>query len=375
MRRTPYSLTLESRVSGGPRKYRFHTADGVCSKRSFRAGELQLLEFLWDTDLGHFLCPEANYGVVGTVLSETADSVQMTDSSARAARLCESNVRKNSADAAVALLADYAALNRRFDTVAYAPKSYTALPIGKQRVVDALSVLRADGSLYLAASKRSGLTRYEDYLRGVAATVERVAESGEYRLLEATRPRTFETPSSVSPRRIHPTVNDVELSLVTVPGLFSTSGVDDGTRLLAENATVEDGDRVLDLCCGYGAIGAYAGRVADCEIWLSDDDEIATRCAECSLRASHVDGTVVTADCVEGVVDQTFDRILCNPPTHAGDGVLSELFSGAYDVLASDGQLDVVHHRELDLREHFAHFGEIERAHEGEEHVVLKAIP
>jgi 16S rRNA (guanine1207-N2)-methyltransferase len=375
MRRTPYDLALGSRVSGGPETYRFHTADGVCSKRSFRTAELQLLDGLWGADLGDVLCVESNYGVVGTVLSAAADSVRMTESSARSVRLCEKNARENGAGASISLLADLTSLDRRFDTVTYAPKPFTAVPVGKQRVVDALSVLRPDGRFYLAASKRAGLARYEDCLEEGGAHVERAGKRGECRLLEATRPRAFDPPSYVSPREIRPTVDGVELSLVTVPGVFSASSVDDGTRLLAKAASVEDGERVLDLCCGYGALGAYAGRVADCEVWLSDDDRVATKCADCSLRSSRVDGTVVTADCVEGVSGRTFDRILCNPPTHAGDGVLSDLFAEARDALAPGGQLTLVHHRKLDLRSHLARYGAVEKRRTGEEHVVLSATP
>jgi 23S rRNA (guanine1835-N2)-methyltransferase len=66
---------------------------------------------------------------------------------------------------------------------------------------------------------------------------------------------------------------------------------------------------------------------------------------------------------------------LCNPPTHAGDGVLSELFTGVSDVLASDGQLSIVHHCGLDLRSHLTHFGTIERRRTGDEHIVLNAVP
>lgn len=156
--RTPYHLALDSRVSDGACHYHFQTADGVCSKQSFRTAELQLLESLWDTDLGDLLCPEANYGVVGTVLSNTADSVHMTEASARAVQLCEANIRENNADTFVSLLADLTSLKRRFDTVAYAPKPYTALPMGQQRIADALSILHPGGSLYLVAAKHTGLS-------------------------------------------------------------------------------------------------------------------------------------------------------------------------------------------------------------------------
>lgn len=373
MTSAPYELALESRVSGARPTYRFDTADGVCSKRSFRAPELALIDSLWDVDLGRLLCLEANYGVVGIVLADRATSVRMAESSARATRLCERNTIKNSVDVPTALVADITTLDESFDSVAYAPKPYTPLSVGKQRIADSLSVLRPEGRLYLAASKQTGLARYESCLRQTAASVKRLSERDECALLEATRPQSFKPSTYVSPRTIRPEINGTTLSLVTVPGLFSASGLDDGTRLLLETTTVRDGETVLDLCCGYGAIGTHAGRVADCEVWLSDDDRVATTCAERSLCASGVDGTVVTADCVAGVADRTFDRVLCNPPTHAGTDVLSELFDGARDVLAPGGELTIVHHRELDLSPHLSRFDTIERIRTGAEHVVLSA--
>jgi 23S rRNA (guanine1835-N2)-methyltransferase len=371
MKRAPYELVLKSRVSSARSKYRFHTADGVCSKNAFRKAELLLLETLWDVELGNLLCVEANYGVVGTVLADDTNSVRMTESSARAAQLCERNTRQNDIDIPITVTADLTALEDTFDTVAYAPKPYTPLPVGKQNIANALSVLRPGGAIYLTGSKQTGLTGYEDCLNEIAATVEQQSVGDGYYLLTATRPQSFDPPTYVSPRMIYPEINGVSLSLVTVPGLFSASGLDDGTRLLLETIAIEDGERVLDLCCGYGAIGTYAGQIADCEVWLSDEDEIATACAERSLRESHTNGTVITADCVEGVAGQTFDKVLCNPPTHAGDGVLSELFTEIDGVLASDGELTIVHHRELDLQAHLSKFNEIERCRTGEEHVVL----
>jgi 16S rRNA (guanine1207-N2)-methyltransferase len=368
-------LALESRVDDARPTYRFRTADGVHSKSSFRDSELLLLEELWDAQTGRLLCPEANYGVVGTVLAGATTDVRMTESSARAARLCRRNAARNGTDATVSLLADLRELSGAYDAVAYAPKPYTPLAVGKRRIADSLAALRPGGDLYVAATERAGAARYEDCLREVAASVESVTERDGCRLFRATRGESFSPPAYVTCRRLEPTVNGVDLSLRSVPGLFAAAGLDAGTRLLLENAGVADGERVLDLCSGYGAIGAHAAGAADCEVHLSDDDRVATACAERSLEATGVDGTVVTADCTRGVADRTFDRVLCNPPTHAGDGVLSTLFAGTHDVLAADGELRLVHHRTLDLSTHLAPFETVERLETGTEHVVLVARP
>jgi 16S rRNA (guanine1207-N2)-methyltransferase len=372
VRGIPYESALEARIGDEPVTYRFRAADGVASKRSFRAAELALLEELWETDPGRLLCPQANYGVVGTVLAARADETLLTESSARAAELCRRNVRANDADATVRLRADLSTLDGTFDAVAYAPKEYTPLPVGKRRTADALRALAPGGTLYLAAADAAGLSRYEDCLREIAADVAVAGTHGDVDVVEATRPERVETPSYVTPRRLEPTVDGVDLSLVSVPGLFAAAALDHGTRLLAETVSVEDGERVLDLCCGYGALGTYAARSADAAVTLTDDDRVATRCAECSLRVSDVDGSVVTGDCLEAVADRTFDRILTNPPTHAGSAILAELLGDARDRLARGGTLHAVHHRDLNLREHLGGYGHVERQAEGEEHAVLR---
>ncbi|WP_439027958.1 methyltransferase [Haloarchaeobius sp. DT45] len=375
MRHPADELTLEAQVADGPDRYRFRTAAGVHSADAFREAELLLLEHLWNTDLGDLCCLQANYGVTAVVLAARADTVQATESSARAAALCRRNCRENGVDATVDCLADPASLADRFDTVAYAPKPYTAIAMGKRRLAAGLAMLRPGGSCYLAAATRTGLSRYADCLREVTGEVERIGRDGEYELLRATRPSTLDRPTYATPSRFDATLDGVDCSFVTRPGLFSASSVDHGTRLLTETATVRDGQRVLDLCCGYGPVGTYGGLAADCEVYLTDDDAVATACAERSLAASGVDATVVTADCHQGVVDQTFDRVLCNPPTHAGDEVLRDLFAGAHTVLAPGGRLLLVHHCDLDLRPHLTRFDRVERRRIGREHVVLAASP
>ena len=371
MRRAPYELVLESQVPDARPRYHFSTADGVCSKHSFRTSELLLVEALWERDLGTVLSVQANYGVVGTVLANRAAAVHLSESSARAAHLCEHNAIRNDVDVSVSLDANIAARDDTYDTVAYAPKPYTPLSVGKQRIACSLAALRPGGTLYVVASKQTGRTRYEECLREITPHVEILSERNGDVLFSATRPQSFEPPTYVSPREIRTRINGTELSLYTVPGLFSASKLDTGTRLLLETASIDEGQRVLDLCCGYGAIGTYAAHVADCDVWLSDDDRIATWCAASSLRASGVDGTIVTADCTEGIADRTFECILCNPPTHAGSHVLSELFAGMYDVLAPDRNATIVHHNELDLRRYCSQFSTIETLRMGTEHVIL----
>jgi 16S rRNA (guanine1207-N2)-methyltransferase len=385
-RREP--LVLDSRTDAGPDRFEFHTADGVPDADAFPPGELLALEALWDRDLGRLRTVGARYGVLGVVLAERAEAVRITTPSARAATLCERNAAENGADVTVELATGLASVDgpaaRAFDTVAFVPEPYAPIEVGARRLRSAVDSLTSDGALSLAAKPETGLGRYEDALDDAATNVETVAERDGWSLLYATGPGTATGSTTADGGRpadgpdppfdrVTATVDGVDLTLVTAPGLFAAGGLDHGTRLLAETATVEDGDRVLDLCCGYGPLAAYAGRAADCEVWATDDDALATAAAERALAANGVDGRVVTADCAAGVADRTFDTVLCNPPTHAGRGVLVDLCRGAADVLAPDGRCWVVHHRALDLDDPLAAFDRVETVATGEEHVVRLA--
>ncbi|GAB3685196.1 hypothetical protein GCM10028857_15310 [Salinarchaeum chitinilyticum] len=391
-------LTLAARTDDGPDRFAFATVDGVCSPEKFRVAELLLAEALWDDPPTSLLVPQANYGVVGTVLAGAVGRVTMTESSARSAACCRKNVRRNvvDGDMNVSLLAALNELRERrastdrepqFDAVAYAPKPYVPLAVSHQRIADALELLAPGGRCLVAAEPTTGLARYRETLEALGGSVETVEERDGVSVLEATRSQraadssTTDRSNYVEPRTLEPTVDGVELELVTVPGLFAANELDHGTRLLIETLDVPDGARVLDACCGYGPIGTYAAASDDCEVWLTDDDRIATRCAECSLErtgvegAGVVDATVVTGDCTEGVADRSFDLVATNPPTHAGSGVLSELFAGIHAVLDRGGECLFVRHEALDLSAHLRSFSEVETVARGVEHVVRRALP
>ncbi|PSP70539.1 rRNA (guanine-N2)-methyltransferase [Halobacteriales archaeon QH_6_68_27] len=321
------TLELESRTAAGPETYRFRTRDGLRSTEEFRAETLLALEGCWEADLGELLVVQANYGVLGVVLAARADDVTMTESSARAADTCRENVRENGVDATVRTLARESDLDGGFDTAVYVPKPYTALDVGKERLAGALDRLDSGGTLFLAARETTGLNRYSDCLSELRADPETVTAADGAKLVRATRPESFDPPVYVE-RQTHATaVDGTALELVTEPGLFAAGGLDDGTRLLLESVDVD------------------------------------------------VDGEVVTADCLAGVRGRSFDLVLSNPPTHAGSSVLATLFDGAADVLGRDGRFAFVHHRELDLSEHFGAFDEVQEVATGPEHVIRVARP
>ena len=76
----------------------------------------------------------------------------------------------------------------------------------------------------------------------------------------------------------------VEMDFVTDAGVFSRDGLDAGTRVLLEALPPLSG-RVLDLGCGWGALGGVlAKKVADVRFVLTDVNERAAALAERNLK-------------------------------------------------------------------------------------------
>ncbi|MFB6193453.1 MAG: methyltransferase [Halobaculum sp.] len=388
--KTPYEVAVETRV-GDREVVRFRTADGVHNKRSLRPAELALAETVWEATPETAVVVDANYGVVGTLAalqtretpspSRTTESrpasrtrVTMTCASARAGRLARVNAASTGVEARVAVTADPTRLPRRFEAAAYAPKPYTPTAMGKRRVLDALRALEPNGALFLAARDDAGCARYESCLETVGAEPVELRQRGSVRLLRASRPAEIDH-RVVRPTRRSVSVAGETIRLVTVPGVFAAPGLDDGTRLLLERVVADresggtsgagsahvigDDERVLDACCGAGPVAATVGRATRASVWATDDDPVAVACARRTLDASGVSATVRLGDCVASVASQSFDRVVCNPPTHAGSDVLRELFRGIERLLASDGVCSLVHHRSLAFDEWLAPFDSV----------------
>ena len=177
---------------------------------------------------------------------------------------------------------------------------------------------------------------------------------------------------------ISETVRGFELRLATQPGVFAHRGIDAGTRLLIEAMRVSPTARVLDLGCGYGAIGIVAAKLATKgHVVLVDSDIRATRLAQRNLALNGVtNAEVLLGDGVHDLPPKArFDVVACNPPTHGGREVLDELVAGAYRVLRPRGQLYIVINRLLSLRREVESvFGSAVTVARSKGYVVIQAV-
>ena len=134
----------------------------------------------------------------------------------------------------------------------------------------------------------------------------------------------------------------VEMRFFTDAGVFSRDGLDAGTRVLLEALPPLSG-RVLDLGCGWGALGGVlAKKYPEARFVLTDVNERAAALAERNLRANGLNNFEVVHGDGFGAVQGKFDWVLTNPPIRAGKQTIYALFAEAKAFLAPGGTLALV---------------------------------
>lgn len=88
------------------------------------------------------------------------------------------------------------------------------------------------------------------------------------------------------------------------------------TELLVENALkdIKDGDRVLDLCTGSGAIAIAVAKKSGAKVVATDVSESALKLAKENALLNGADIEFVRSDMFAELKDEKFDVIISNPP-------------------------------------------------------------
>lgn len=151
-----------------------------------------------------------------------------------------------------------------------------------------------------------------------------------------------ENPNSAhDERRVHLTALGNSLEFITDAGVFSRDGLDRGSELLL-NALPPLSGRVLDLGCGWGAVGVALGaKYPNLSIVMTDVNQRAVDLARRNLQINRVAAQVLQGDGYEAV-EGTFDAIITNPPIRAGKALIYSLFDQARERLNPGGALYIV---------------------------------
>ncbi|ADM27029.1 methyltransferase small [Ignisphaera aggregans DSM 17230] len=141
-------------------------------------------------------------------------------------------------------------------------------------------------------------------------------------------------------------IRGLTVEFEVIPGLFSYRQIDEGTRLLIENLEIPSEGRVLDLGCGYGAIGIVVALLnPKLEVYMVDINREAVRLAERNVIRNKIDPQrikIFQGNLYEPVKDILFNAIYSNPPYSAGSQVIEELITQAPQHLKTAGIIQIV---------------------------------
>lgn len=127
-------------------------------------------------------------------------------------------------------------------------------------------------------------------------------------------------------------------------GVFSATRLDRGTRLLLETAGFHSGEAVLDLGCGYGVVGVFAGLEGAGQVVMVDINPRAADLARRNLEAHGLAevALAIISDGTSALGSTWADTCLLNPPIRAGREVVRSLIQGGSGCLKPGGRLLLV---------------------------------
>ena len=135
-----------------------------------------------------------------------------------------------------------------------------------------------------------------------------------------------------------------DFTFTTNSGLFSRTHIDPASEILMRTIATsppQKNQSLLDMGCGYGAIGIVLGKTYQLEITLADINPRGLKYAEKNAVNNKIRGKIILTDCF-AEIQETFDIITINPPIHAGKSVTYKMYHQSVEHLNAGGFLYVV---------------------------------
>ncbi|WP_082782022.1 class I SAM-dependent methyltransferase [Streptococcus sp. DD10] len=132
-----------------------------------------------------------------------------------------------------------------------------------------------------------------------------------------------------------------KMTFLTDAGVFSKKMIDFGSQVLLKNVSAKEGERLLDVGCGYGPLGLSLAKAYGIIPTMVDINNRALELAQQNAVKNRVEAEIFQSNIYEQVKGQ-FDQVISNPPIRAGKQVVHEVISGSFDHLVAGGVLTIV---------------------------------
>jgi 16S rRNA G1207 methylase RsmC len=131
---------------------------------------------------------------------------------------------------------------------------------------------------------------------------------------------------------------------ITASSVFSKRRIDTGTQLLIESMVLPERGSVLDIGCGYGAVGIVAARVnSKVQVYMTDVNTRAVSLAKKNIEKNRiVNAKAQCGHLYETVKNLKFDCILSNPPVSAGMETVKTIITEAPKNMEKEATFEMV---------------------------------
>jgi 16S rRNA (guanine1207-N2)-methyltransferase len=165
-------------------------------------------------------------------------------------------------------------------------------------------------------------------------------------------------------------IDNIELTIASLPGVFSQEKLDVGTALLLKNLPKTMKGETLDFGCGAGVISCFiAKKHPNVELSLLDVSALALTSAEKTLSLNNIQADVFPSNSLSEI-KKVYKHIVSNPPFHQGVNTnyqATETFlSGISQYIAKAGEITVV-------ANNFLRYQPIMQQHIGNTGIIAKA--
>ncbi|NMB34376.1 MAG: class I SAM-dependent methyltransferase [Clostridium sp.] len=138
-------------------------------------------------------------------------------------------------------------------------------------------------------------------------------------------------------------IGKVSLTFNTDSCVFSKRKVDFGSNLLINSIPPLSSCKILDMGCGYGAIGISISKLnPSCSITMVDINSRAVELAKKNIDINQIVNASASQSDGFSDVKGSFDLIVSNPPIRIGKKIMYRIFEDSINFLAPGGTLYLV---------------------------------
>lgn len=163
-------------------------------------------------------------------------------------------------------------------------------------------------------------------------------------------------------------------------GLFSPREIDSGSDLLLKFLEIKTDERILDLGCGYGALGVTLAKEAkQGHVTMVDKDFVAVEYARKNLALNQLKNgeALLSNGLAQLPADARYTTVISNIPAKVGKEMLSIFLHDIDQHLLPGGQLVVVTInglRDYMKRMFNEQFGNYEKVKQGKDYTISRAV-